>query len=146
MASIVTREPIETGMGPLDELVRGFFVRPVSLESRGSERPAQFRMDVTETEDAYRVLADLPGVQKQDINVTIEENQVAISAEVGPTRSADGKEKRLLTERVSGKYYRGFALGHKIDQARAEARYVDGVLELTLPKSPDSMPRKISVH
>ena len=52
----------------------------------------------------------------------------------------------VLAERFSGKYYRAFTLGHEIDEANAQARYVDGVLELTLPKSPDSMPRKIAVH
>jgi HSP20 family protein len=84
--------------------------------------------------------------RKDDINFTIEENEVAISAEAKRERDVNEKEKMLLSERFSGNYYRGLPLGHKIDEGRAQARYVDGVLELTLPKSPDSMPKKISVH
>jgi len=130
----------------LDELLRGFFVRPMSLDVPGDRTPVQFRTDVWETENAYRVLAELPGVRKEDINVTIDGAQVAISAEVKPAQSTNENERLLLTERFAGKYYRSFTLGHEIDEANAQARYVDGVLELTLPKSPDSMPRKIAVH
>jgi len=131
----------------LDEMLRGFFVRPMSLDPTGQERPAvQFRTDVWESENAYRLLAEIPGVRKDDINVTIDGAQVAIAAEVKQERSASENERPLLNERWSGKYYRAFTLGHEIDESNAQARYVDGVLELTLPKSPDSMPRKIAVH
>jgi HSP20 family protein len=131
---------------PLDDLLGGFLVRPVSLESRGSDRPVQFRMDVSETENAYRVLADLPGVRKEDINITISGAEVAISVEAKREQAVGDGEKALLNERFAGRYYRAFALGHDIDQANAQARYTDGVLELTLPKSPDSMPKKITIQ
>ena len=131
---------------PLDDLLGGYFVRPASLERRVADRPAQFRMDVFETENAYRVLAELPGVRKEDINVTIEGSEVAISAEAKREQDANDVEKPLLTERFSGKYYRALTLGHEIDEANAQARCVDGVLELTLPKSPDSMPKKITIQ
>jgi HSP20 family protein len=131
---------------PLDELINGLFVRPVNFESRGSERPVQFRMDVHENENAYLVRADLPGIRKDDINITIDGAQVTISADVKREQAAGENEKVLLTERFEGKYYRAFTLGHEIDEANAQARYVDGVLELTLPKSPDAMPRRITIQ
>lgn len=132
----------------IDEMLRGFFVRPMSLDATtGQERPvAHFRTDVWETENAYRVVAELPGVRKEDINVTIDGAQIGISAEVMQEWNAGEKDRPLLNERFSGKYYRSFTLGHEIDEGNAQARYVDGVLELTLPKSPSSMPRKIEVH
>ena len=131
----------------LDEMLRGFFVRPMSLDATGQERPVvQFRTDVWETENAYRVLADLPGVRKEDINVTIDGAQVGISAEVKQDWNPGEKDTALLNERFAGRYYRAFTLGHEIDESNAQARYADGVLELTLPKSPNAMPRKIAVH
>ena len=103
-------------------------------------------MDVYETENAYRVVADLPGIRKEDINITIHGAEIAISADAKREKAAGDGEKALLNERFEGKYYRAFALGHEVDQANAEARYTDGVLELTLPKSPDAMPKKITIQ
>ncbi|PZP58384.1 MAG: heat-shock protein Hsp20, partial [Azospira oryzae] len=70
MANITRFDPF----GDLDDLLQGFFVRPLSLEGRG---PARFRMDVKEDEQKYTVLAELPGGKKEDIQVTIDGNQVA---------------------------------------------------------------------
>ena len=132
--------------GPLNDLLSGFLVRPVSFDSRDVDRPAKFRMDVYETENAYRVVADVPGIRKDDINITINGAEVAISAEAKREHAASDAEKALLNERVAGKYYRSFSLGHEIDEANAQAKYVDGVLELTLPKSPHSMPKRITIQ
>ena len=129
---------------PIDELLNGFFVRPVSFESRGHDRPAQLRMDVYETENAYRVVADLPGIRKEDVNITIDGAEVSIVAEAKREQTVGNGEKALLSERFAGKWYRSFTLGHEIDDANAQARYVDGVLELTLPKSANSMPKKLT--
>jgi HSP20 family protein len=68
----ITRYPMDEAF---DELVRGFFVRPMNLE--GSQAPVQFRVDVTEKENAYIVRAEIPGVRKEDINISIEGDQVA---------------------------------------------------------------------
>ena len=131
---------------PIDDLLSGFFVRPVSLESRGLERPAPVRMDVYENENAYRVVADLPGIHKDAINITINGAEVAITAEAKREQTVGEGERALLSERFEGKYHRVFTLGHDIDEANAQAKYVDGVLELTLPKSPNSLPKKITIQ
>lgn len=133
---------------PIDDLLSGFLVRPVNFEtqSRAIDRPAPFRMDVYETENAYRVVADLPGIRKEDINITINGAEVVISADAKREQTVGDGEKALLNERFEGKYYRVFTLGHDLDEANAQARYTDGVLELTLPKSPDSMPKKITIQ
>ena len=151
MANITNYRPNEMWGGldpfasPHDDLMRGFFVKPLSLEGRpGSGTP--LRVDVSETEKEYRVVAEMPGVRKEDINVSINGNEVAISAEVKNEKEAKDGEKTLRTERYYGKVYRAFTLEHPVDEAKAEARYADGVLELTLPKSEAAMPKRIAVH
>ena len=130
---------------PLDELLSGFFVRPVSRESWG-DRPTGFRMDVYETEHAYRVVADLPGIRKEDINISIVGADVTVAAEAKREHTVGNGEQALLQERFAGKYHRTLSLGHEIDEAKAQAKYVNGVLELTLPKSPNSLPKRITIQ
>ncbi|GIX27851.1 MAG: heat-shock protein 20 [Burkholderiales bacterium] len=138
MANITRFDPF----GELDDLLQGFFVRPMSLESRG---PAHFRMDVKEDEQKYTVLAELPGVKKDDIQVTIDGNQVAIAAEVKKNGEERQNEKVLRRERYYGKLFRAFSLGQEVDEGAASARFVDGVLELTLPKRTAASGRRLTI-
>ncbi|WP_333843504.1 Hsp20/alpha crystallin family protein [Pelomicrobium sp.] len=138
MANITRFDPF----GELDDLLQGFFIRPMSLESR---EPARFRMDVKEDEQKYTVLAELPGVKKDDIQVTINGNQVAIAAEVKKNGEEKQNEKVLRRERYYGKLFRAFSLGQEVDEAAASARFVDGVLELTLPKRTASSGRRLTI-
>ena len=131
--------------GPLDELLSGFFVRPMTRESRG-DRPTGFRMDVYETEHAYRVVADLPGIRKEDINISIVGAEVTVAAEAKREHAVGNGEQALLQERFAGKYHRTLGLGHEIDEAKAQAKYVNGVLELVLPKSANSLPKRITIQ
>lgn len=116
-----------------DDLFNGFFVRPAGLDEQTQPR-ATIRMDVTENDKAYVVQAEIPGVKKEDVHVTIDGNQVAISAETNIRKEQKDGEKVLRTERSYGKTYRAFTLAQEVDDSSAEAKYVDGVLELTLPK------------
>jgi HSP20 family protein len=132
-----------------DDLFRGFFLRPLGLRSRSLDQPGQMKVDVTENDKEYRVLADVPGVRKEDISVTIDGDEVAISAEM--KRENDVKEKEgavRRSERYYGKVYRAFSLGEDVDQAKAEAKYIDGVLTLTLPKKApaETKTTTIAVH
>jgi HSP20 family protein len=127
----------------LDELMRGFFVRPVNFEATA---PAQLRIDVTENEGGYVVRAEIPGVKKDDINVGIDGNQVEISAEVKHETEVKQGEKVLRSERYHGKVYRAFALGQDIDESATQARYADGVLELTLPKKASAAAKRITIQ
>ncbi len=127
-----------------DNLFRGFFVRPVNLE--GQETAAKFRVDVAETEKAFTVHADLPGVKKDDIHVSIDDDQVAISAETRTEKEVKDGERVLRAERYSGKFYRAFTLGNAIDEAMVVARYADGVLELTLPKKAAATAKRITIQ
>lgn len=140
MANMANLNTLDTA---LDDLMRGFFVRPVNFEAAA---PARLRVDVTENDRAYVVRAEIPGVKKDDINIAIDGNQVEISAETKNEREVREGEKVLRSERYFGKVYRAFALGQDIDEATTQARYVDGVLELTLAKKVPAAARRITIQ
>ena len=141
MANITRYSPLEEAF---DDLFRGFFVRPVSLE--GPAGAAQFRVDVSESEQAYTVRAEIPGVKKEDISVTIDDDTVAISAEVRNEKEVKNGERSLRSERYYGKVYRAFSLGHAVDEAGTSAKYHNGVLELTLPKKAAEQAKRITIQ
>ena len=141
MANITRYSPFDDAF---DDLFRGFFVRPLSFEAPASA--AQFRVDVSEDEKAYQIRAEIPGVKKEDINVTIDGDTVAISAEVKNEKEAKDGERTLRRERYYGKVQRAFQLGQPVDENSASARYVDGILELTLPKKAATSARRISIQ
>jgi HSP20 family protein len=141
MANIARFSPIEDAF---DELFRGFFVRPVGFE--GSGTPAQFRVDVAENDSAYKVHAEIPGVRKEDINIMIDGEHVAISAEVKKEKDVKNGERALRTERYYGRVYRAFTLEQPVDEATAQAKYENGVLEVTLPKKAVVAAKRITVQ
>jgi len=127
----------------LDDLMRGFFVRPMNFEPTA---PAQVRVDVTEDEKGYNVRAEIPGVKKEDINVAVDGNQVEISAEVKNEKEVKDGERVLRTERYYGKVYRAFALEHDVDETATQAKYAEGILELRLPKKASTSVKRISIQ
>lgn len=130
---------------PWDELMRGFFVRPVDFgNSEFSEAP-QMRVDIKEDGDAYRVHAELPGMKKEDIHVHIDGPVLSISAERKQEKEVKEGERVLRTERYFGKVSRSFQLGQEIDEGRSSASFKDGVLELTLPKSEQKQARRLTI-
>ncbi|HEY9146714.1 MAG TPA: Hsp20/alpha crystallin family protein [Thiobacillus sp.] len=139
MAHITRYDPFETDA--LDNLFRGFF-RPVKMDR---DMPL-IRMDVREDEKAYAVHADIPGVNKDDIHVSINGNTVSISAEVKKSAEQKEGEKVLRRERHVGRVSRSFVLEHEVDEGAASARYQDGVLELVLPKKTAAAARRLAVQ
>jgi HSP20 family protein len=132
----------------VDDLFKGFLVRPVAYEGRGGDggvalpRP---KVDVVEKDNAYLVKAELPGVKKEDIHISIDGSQVTIEAEVKREKK-DEKDRELHIERVYGKVMRSFALPQEVDEAKAQAKVNDGVLELTLPKKQAAGRKEITVQ
>lgn len=126
-----------------DDLFRGFFMRPVRLES-GQEM--QIKMDIKEDDKSYTIHAEIPGVKKEDIHVAIEGNQISVSAEVKQEKEVKEGEKVLRSERYYGRVARTFVLGEDVDEENSQARYENGVLELTLPKKPSAKGRELKVH
>ena len=111
-----------------------------------NQSQVQFRIDVKEDDGAYVVQAEIPGVKKEDINVTINGNQVAISAEIKREREDRQGEKVLRSERYYGKVYRAFSLAQDVDEASAQAKYNEGVLELRLPKKAAVTSKKLAIQ
>ncbi|HUL95814.1 MAG TPA: Hsp20/alpha crystallin family protein [Usitatibacter sp.] len=130
--------------GGLDGLLNDFLRPAVAYEARAEALPA--RIDVRETPEAYVVSADLPGAKKEDIHVEIDGNEVAITAETRREIEQKEGEKWLRSERFYGKTGRRFALPLELDEAKAAAKFTDGVLELTLPKKAVATSRKVEVN
>lgn len=125
-----------------DDFFRGFALRPF-FRSLGSE--AQCRLDVEEDDKSYTVQAEIPGVNKSDIKVSIDGNQVSISAEVKNEKEAKEGNKVVRSERYYGSISRSFTLENDVDDAGAIAKYDNGVLLLTLPKKPGGKAKQVTV-
>lgn len=132
-----------THYDPLDDLFRGFFVRPVEM-GMSAEAPA-IKIDVKEQEKAYLVHAEMPGIRKEDIHVTIDGPTVSISAERKQEKDVKEGERVLRIERYFGKVSRSFQLGQDVDDAAANAKFTDGVLELTLPKRAATQSKRLQI-
>ncbi|HUL40471.1 MAG TPA: Hsp20/alpha crystallin family protein [Burkholderiales bacterium] len=139
MANITRYDPFDDVFG---DLLKGFFVRPVSFE--GQSQPA-LKVDVTEDDKAYKVKAELPGVKKEDINVSIDGNRIAINAEVRKEHEEKDGQRVLRSERYFGKFSRSFQLNQDVDESKAEAKYTDGVLQLVLPKKAAVSAKRLTI-
>ena len=140
MANILRYNPTDNAF---DDLFRGFFMRPVRFEGQPE---IQIKLDVSEDAKAYSVHAEIPGVKKEDIHVTIDGSQVAISAEVKNEKEVKEGEKLLRSERYFGKVSRTFVLDQDVDEDTAQAKYADGVLELRLPKRSSAKSKSIAIQ
>jgi HSP20 family protein len=141
MASLIPYDPF--GESGIDELFRGFF-RPLRLEGRNA--PATIKMDITEDDKSYTVHAEIPGVSKDDIHVTIEGNQVTLGAEVKREKDVKDGERILRSERYYGSAYRSLTLPTEVDEASSGAKYDKGVLELKLAKKPALAGKRLNVQ
>ena len=147
MANLTRFDPFNISrldpFGDIDDLFKGFWVRPALLENAPE---MQIKLDLKEDDKAYKVHADIPGVKKEDIQVDIDGNRVSISAESRMEKEEKKGEKVLRSERYCGKVARSFTLAHEVDEAQAQAKYSDGVLELTLPKKAGKTAKKLAVQ
>jgi len=138
--------PLLTRFDPfrdMDEVFNNFMTRPILREGMGIE--PQIKMDVKEADGQYLVKAEIPGVNKDDIHVTVDGNRVSISAEVKHEKEEKEGERVIRCERSYGMASRSFILGDEVDQSKVQAKYNNGVLELTLPKKPGSSRKEISI-
>ena len=143
MANITRYDPFND---LVDDFFKGFLVRPLAYENGRGEALPRMKVDVAEKNGAYVVTAELPGVKKEDIQITIDGAQVTLAAEVKREKEASQDERVLHTERVYGKTTRSFTLPQELDEAKAEAKFRDGVLELTLPKKAAAQRKQISIQ
>ena len=150
--NLIRRDPFSalTRFDPfsdIDDIFRDFFTAP-ALRSTDAMPP--IRLDVSETERDYTIKAEIPGVQKDDIKVAIDGKRVSISAEVKQEKSAEGagtgSPSLLRSERFYGQQYRSLTLPQNVDDGAAQAKYQDGILELTLPKKAGGGGKQLSIQ
>ncbi|MBU0621972.1 MAG: Hsp20/alpha crystallin family protein [Gammaproteobacteria bacterium] len=127
----------------IENLLSRPMVRPLMRKSM--EMEPQIRMDVKEADGMYTIKAEIPGVKKEDIHVSVEGNHVAISAEIKKEKEKKEGERAIRSERSYGMAMRSFTLANEVDQGKVVAKYADGVLELTLPKKSGSSRKEISI-
>jgi len=121
----------------------GWFRSPAVL--RREETAKMPAIDVSENEGAYLVKAELPGVAREDLNVTINDGVLTINAERKEEKKDEKDGRVIRQERYYGKFVRSLRLGSDIDEGRIEAEYENGVLNLSLPKTAEVKPRKVDV-
>ena len=101
-------------------------------------------VDIFETDKEITLLADMPGVSGNNLNIDLRDDTLTLMGEIDPFEGPD--EKDILIEYEVGKYFRQFTLSEVIDQEKIEANLNDGVLRLSLPKVEKAKPRKITVN
>ena len=142
MNSLVTRGSLFDDF--FKDIAPGFYVRPLHVD--GVPTPSQIKVDVKETDGGYTVQAEVPGVPKEDIHVSIDGNVVSLRAEVRQHDQKTEGEKVLRSERYFGSVARSFQLPVDVDAAQAKAKYDNGVLTLTLPKKQGGNAQRLSIE
>ncbi len=130
-----------------DELLRDFpttfSIRP--LHGEPLPPPDKIKVDVRENGSDLIVSAEIPGVDKKDIHVEVENGIATIRAEVKQSETRTDDEKVLHSERYFGAVQRSFTLPCAVDESKAKAAYENGILTLTVPKADRSGTRKITI-
>jgi HSP20 family protein len=130
------------GFPNIEDILRELSMVP-SL--RGNEAEPRMRVDVEETDQAYILKAEVPGARKEDIRITIDGNMVSIRADVMEEKT-EQSGTTIRNERYFGEQYRTFTLPQEVDESKAEAKYENGVLVLTLPKKSGRGGKQLTVQ
>ena len=129
---------------PVFRLVDSFFNQDLLPSEEVSNRTWMPPVDIQETEDAYRLVAELPGLTKDDINITLENNVLRLTGERKFEKDVS-KENYHRVERTYGTFSRAFTLPIQVNPEKVEATFENGLLTLTVPKAEQAKPRKISI-
>ena len=121
------------------------FLSPMRWVEEATGEDLTPAMDVKERDDAYVIKTEMPGVNKDDVSITLENGVLTITGESKSEKEEKEGERVLRQERRYGKFVRSLRLGTQIDEKGVKASYKDGVLELILPKAEEVKPKKITV-
>lgn len=125
-----------------DQLFNTLFPAPrVNDDEKASWSP---RADIVQTEDAYELRLDLPGVPREDIEINFHEGTLTVSGS-RKAAHADEKQSYVRQERVYGRFFRSFKLLEAVDPNRIEAIHENGELRVRLHKAEESKPRRITI-
>ncbi|RFC39139.1 MAG: heat shock protein Hsp20 [Candidatus Nitrotoga sp. LAW] len=126
----------------VDDWFKGFGMRPFSMET---ESPSLIKIDLTENDTTYTVRAEIPGMKKEDVKVQVDGNRVSISAETKQEKEEKEGDRVICRECYQGSSYRSFTLGSDVDESKAQAKFENGVLELTLPKKNGKTSKQLEI-
>ena len=143
LVNVNERRPFWGPFSDFDDLFEGFLSpRRMSRSGEGALVPV---IDVTENDNEYMIKAEIPGVKKEDLHVSVQDGVLTINAE-SKYEDEEKKEGRVIRqERRYGKFVRSMRLGKDVDSSNVKAEYKDGVLELKLPKVEEVKPKTISI-
>lgn len=139
--NLIRWQPVDEMMGLTDLLTRTF--RQNSFP--GETSTPKLSLDIYETEEELVVRATLPGAKKEDFTVEFEGQMLTIAATVNEPELPEGANS-LLRESVYGRVGRSFRIPHRLDVDNSKGSFVDGVLEVTFPKSSESRRRTITIE
>ncbi|OSM07239.1 Hsp20/alpha crystallin family protein [Magnetofaba australis] len=142
MNMLATYDPLR-GFGALQQEINRLFDRTVDDEN-ALHAQWPMRVDVREDADAIVIRADLPGMKQEQIDVRVDNGRLTISGE-RRFEDAENKENYHRVERYYGRFSRTFQLPGVTDMEHIDASYVNGVLEVRLPKREEAKPRSIEV-
>lgn len=136
------REPFSLLRREMDSLLDG-------ISQWGGEgrllAPTWFPLDLTENPDGYEVTAEIPGVQRENIEVGIDRNVLTVRVLKTPPPAVEGQSVHLR-ERVFGEFSRSITLPNGFDAQEVKASYADGILTVTIPRAEDAKPRRIAIE
>jgi len=101
-------------------------------------------VDITETSDAYLIKGEIPGVKKDDIELTVEDGMISMRGERRQEKEEKNKKLHRI-ERSYGSFYRSFQLPNDVDEAKVKAEFKDGMINVTLPKSGKTKSKSVNV-
>ena len=128
-----------------DHLFESFFpTRPATDEALESAVWAP-RTDLSETEDAYLIHLDLPGLKKDEVEISVHDGTLSVSGERRQEETEEGRTF-VRVERSYGRFYRSFSLPQTINAEGIEATFEDGVLTIYVPKAEELKPRRIDIR
>ncbi len=126
------------------DLFEGFFL-PVRTSGEGEFKSLSPRIDINETDSAFEIKADMPGMKKEDIEVDVQEGVLKISASKEDEHKEEKDGELVRQERYYGHYFRQIPLGTNIDEQQVSASLEDGVLEIKVPKLEQEQAKKVKI-
>jgi HSP20 family protein len=141
MRDLLRRNSGVSDLSPLDRLF-GDLLQPYGQRSMAQTWVPP--VNIEETDEAYEVTAELPGMRPDDVEVTVEQNVLTISGERKWSEEAENRNFHRV-ERGYGRFLRTFALPQQVSADSVQARFEDGVLHVTIPKAEGARPRRIQI-
>jgi HSP20 family protein len=128
----------------IDTIFDNFFPTRYEAENSGETTAWTPRVDLAETEDAYFIQADVPGLKKDDIEINYQDGTLTVRGERTFDETSENR-KFVRVERSYGRFYRAFTLPKSVNESDIQATFEDGVLTIEVPKAEETKPRRIEI-